>query len=820
MRKHKIHLLCIVFILIFSTLACQLTGGKKGEPVASETGSQPAEENLAESPGQPPAGEVPAESLSETAMAGGLEPGWHIYSNANFVNGLALHENTLWAATLGGVVAWDLTTNQPTKYTTLDGMGYIGAYDVVACSIPDLRIIVATEKGLNFFNPATGVWDSTQITPDESNVGSNKIEKLFCDQAHNRLLIGYAGLGIYEYTTGSWQQFTESDGLAWNGIRALGVVGDEIWAAGYKGVSVVSPQGIQVFNQDNGLPDQDIKSIVVAKDGTVWLGAYNGLIRYQDGVWSLFNRDNVSNFPSHAIAGLDIAADGALWVATVYGEVCQFDPASQTCLQNFTSEDQARVTDLLVDSSGKIYYATYDNGIRFFTGGDWQTLYLEDDQLVSNFVEDIAQDQDGNLWIATDLGAHRLDAAQADETWELFKGGEGGPPSSWFQGIYLDPRGGLWFAHDAQRASFFDGNTWQHYASDQGINGSVYAIAASVNGTVWFGTSEGLFIMEGGSTRVLTVADGLPAKTVRALLLDGDNLWIGTTDGLARLVGGKLEVILGPNAAGLPDDNIGVIVKHPDGSLLLGTPEGLARYDGSQAITILEPEPLRTMFFGMTTQDISDIAIDSSGTIWVTTYVGLYYGDGKTWQRLSTVDGLPTNNLNTVHVDQLDTVWVGGGYTDGGGAVARYVPGGELIAASPEPVIQVTQVSEAPKSTQKAGAVSGVIYEEITGLPMLLDAEDIYADKDSVLNYWTPSFLETARDFYLRELPAIGWILDLDKNGKCRDNDRCMGWHGGYDDPETSTWFFLKGESAYLTLNLIEEIGRVNVVLSINMDYE
>lgn len=826
MRKRNVHLLCIVLVLIFSTLACGLFGGNKGESIETESGSQSAEENQAESVTQPSESEISSGLESEVAAVGGLTPGWHIYSNANYVNGMALHENTLWAATLGGVVAWDLTTDQATKYTTLDGMGYLGAYDVVVCSIPDPRVVVGTEKGLNFFDPATGVWDSAQITPEESNVGSNRIEKLYCDQAHNRLLIGYAGLGIYDFTTGGWQQLTESNGLAWSSVRALGVVGDDVWAGAYKGVSVVNNQGVQVFNSENGLPDQDIKSILVTNNDVVWLGSSKGLIRYQDGAWSIFNRDNVSNFPAHSITGLGMASDGTLWVTSILEEVCKFDPGSQTCIQSFSSEKQVRVTDLLVDSADNVYYATYGDGIRFFNGSEWQTLYLENDQLASNFVEDIAQDQDGNLWIGTDGGAHRLDASQADEPWELFKAGEGGPPATWFQGIFLDPRGGLWFAHDSQRASFYDGNGWQPYASDQGINGSVNAIAASGSGTVWFGTSEGLYIKENGSTRSLTDADGLPSKIVRSLLLDGDTLWVGTTEGLARLVNENLEVVLGPEAPGLPDNNIGVIVKHPDGSLLLGTSEGLARYDGSQATTILEPEPLRTMFFGMTTQSISDIAIDASGTIWVTTYVGLYTGDGQSWQRVSTVDGLPTNNLNAVHVDQLGTIWVGGGYTDGGGGIARYVPGGELTSISPEPIVQPTQTPQKPQAPQEPQlpkatvAANGVIYNEITGLPMLSDAEDIYADKDSVLNYWTPSFFETARDFYLRELPKVGWLLDLDENGKCRDNDRCMGWHGGYDDPENSTWFFIKGEHAYLTLNLIEEGVRVNVILSINMDYE
>ena len=162
---------------------------------------------------------------------------------------------------------------------------------------------------------------------------------------------------------------------------------------------------------------------------------------------------------------------------------------------------------------------------------------------------------------------------------------------------------------------------------------------------------------------------------MRSLLLDGEILWIGTVDGLARLNGIRAEVVLGSKAPGLPDDNIGVIFKHPDGSLLLGTSGGLAKFDGSQATTILVPEALRTNFFGLTTQSVADIAIRLTGTLWVATYVGLYYGDGENWERLTTLDGLPTNNQNAVFVDKLGTVWVGGGYSNAGGAIARFVPG-------------------------------------------------------------------------------------------------------------------------------------------------
>ena len=42
-----------------------------------------------------------------------------------------------------------------------------------------------------------------------------------------------------------------------------------------------------------------------------------------------------------------------------------------------------------------------------------------------------------------------------------------------------------------------------------------------------------------------------------------------------------------------------------------------------------------------------------------------------------------------------------------------------------------------------------------------------------------------------------------------------MGWHGDYNDPETQTFFFLKGEKGYITMNLIPEGNQVNVIFSV-----
>jgi hypothetical protein len=112
-----------------------------------------------------------------------------------------------------------------------------------------------------------------------------------------------------------------------------------------------------------------------------------------------------------------------------------------------------------------------------------------------------------------------------------------------------------------------------------------------------------------------------------------------------------------------------------------------------------------------------------------------------------------------------------------------------------------------------------VILDQKSGLPVMAGAQELYAT-DLLMNYAVETDLTSARQFYMTELPKLGWLLDLDDKGKCRDNERCMGWHAGYIDPKTTTFFFLQGEHAYLTLNLLEKGGQINVVATIDPAYK
>lgn len=73
------------------------------------------------------------------------------------------------------------------------------------------------------------------------------------------------------------------------------------------------------------------------------------------------------------------------------------------------------------------------------------------------------------------------------------------------------------------------------------------------------------------------------------------------------------------------------------------------------------------------------------------------------------------------------------------------------------------------------------------------------------------------RDFYIAQLPPLGWHLDRDENGNCIDENSCMSQNLGldYSDPSNTRWFFIDGADDLLQMTLTEENGIVYVLLNL-----
>src|SRR5262249_9551620 len=103
------------------------------------------------------------------------------------------------------------------------------------------------------------------------------------------------------------------------------------------------------------------------------------------------------------------------------------------------------------------------------------------------------------------------------------------------------------------------------YTTASGLaSNTIYSIAETRDGTIWFATPNGLSALSGEHSSTYRVADGLPSDEVNCLFADAaDVLWIGTSGGLAFFSSGHVQRpsdtsgSLGEEIRGIAEDNRG-----------------------------------------------------------------------------------------------------------------------------------------------------------------------------------------------------------------------------------------------------------------------
>src|ERR1700756_3240329 len=77
--------------------------------------------------------------------------------------------------------------------------------------------------------------------------------------------------------------------------------------------------GQQLWQTDNGLPQNTVHSIRQTRDGYLWLATDGGLVRFDGIDFTLFDRHSTPQLRSNLIGALTETADGTLWAATADG---------------------------------------------------------------------------------------------------------------------------------------------------------------------------------------------------------------------------------------------------------------------------------------------------------------------------------------------------------------------------------------------------------------------------------------------------------------------------------------------------------------------
>src|SRR5262249_30712372 len=81
---------------------------------------------------------------------------------------------------------------------------------------------------------------------------------------------------------------------------------------------------IDTWTAENGLPQNTVRAILQTRDGYLWLGTQDGLVRFDGVRFVTFNTTNTKGISSNRITCLFEDAAGALWIGTEDGGMIKY----------------------------------------------------------------------------------------------------------------------------------------------------------------------------------------------------------------------------------------------------------------------------------------------------------------------------------------------------------------------------------------------------------------------------------------------------------------------------------------------------------------
>lgn len=370
--------------------------------------------------------------------------------------------------------------------------------------------------------------------------------------------------------------------------------------------------------------------------GTLWLGTSSGLYRRRTGS-EHFERVSSAD---DVVRGLSEDATGEVWVTDDTYGFRRADARGQGQLTG-------RGMSLFHDRSGHLWIATIGQGLwkmrrsEHRTDGALIEVATVERGLLSNEMSGFLEDRDGNIWVGSNFGLHRLRPTRVTSVVGL----------GVMRGVTFDAAGTAWVGGT--------GGVMALSAAGDGVvrtrrvisPAPVRTLHRSRDGTLWVATTEGVFHLVGDSlqgpmrghtplTRVTSLAsdgrgvvwacdelagviridDARMATTsvtfdsaARPLFVrsDGANrLWVAFDDGTlrARAVDGT-TITFGPSE-GLSHRRLFAVHETRDGTLWVGGDAGLSRLSEGRFHAIRPRQ-------GLPDRPVMAITSDDAGHLWV-----------------------------------------------------------------------------------------------------------------------------------------------------------------------------------------------------------
>lgn len=449
-------------------------------------------------------------------------------------------------------------------------------------------------------------------------------------------------------------------------------------------VSAYNNINFKNITSEDGLSQGTVETIIQDDQGYIWLGINDGLCRYNGYEFKIYKHDEEleNSITNNYIVDIKQDNSGNIWVGTANG-LSKIDTKTDL-ITNYNMNDEEKslshynIGDILITKSGDVLVGTSD-GLNIYNEkkDEFYRIFNKDSDLSSQFIRSLAEDENQNIWVATNNGIDKIDIKN-NKNIISFKTGDGKFDIS-ENDIYVvryDPKGYIWAGALKEGLNRIDINTNEvkQYKNDdrdeKSLPGNhVKDILRDSSGNLWVGTDNGLAKYNEQTENFATYKNKIYDKTslvndeVFSIQEDESGLiWVGTYAGIS---------MFDPNTNiehykkdpfdenSISDNPIHGIYEDKDGLLWVGT--------NSKGVNVINRKNYNVKHLNKTSKDypISDdnindiVGIDNK--IFIATKNGLNEVDKdlKTINIYNTEDGICNNNITALFADSKKNVWIG-----------------------------------------------------------------------------------------------------------------------------------------------------------------
>ena len=273
--------------------------------------------------------------------------------------------------------------------------------------------------GINYFPLPYAHFEKSYPVINKNSISGERVSGI-CEDKYGNIWIGTedAGLNKIDANTKQFKHYTPvTSGLNYHNIHDIIPDGDLLWIATFS-------NGINVFNLKTNewkhyvkgnrtgmLDNNDIFALFKDKSNNIWIGTSTGAFLFDREKEHFIKQDYLQQ---HYVSDIIEDSFGQIWFATYINGVYCFNPRTKEYTNyNYNPSDESsichyKITSISLDSKDRLWFASESKGICMFDHEKEKFVrYSTKDGFSNDVIYKILDDGD-NLWLSSNHGLMRF----------------------------------------------------------------------------------------------------------------------------------------------------------------------------------------------------------------------------------------------------------------------------------------------------------------------------------------------------------------------------------------------------------------------------